>query len=62
MVDNVILTKKLPETHEEIVKYTKHRIPLNHPAVMFRKNAVLTVGGYSGFPEDYCLWVKMDYE
>ena len=26
---------------------------------MFRKKAVLAVGGYSGFPEDYCLWVKM---
>ena len=58
-VDNIVSTKKLPETTEEIVKYAKHRSPLNHPVVMFRKNAVLTVGGYSGFPEDYCLWVKM---
>lgn len=58
-IDNIVSTKKLPETNEEIVKYAKHRSPLNHPTVMFRKKAVLAVGGYSGFPEDYCLWVKM---
>lgn len=57
--DNIVSTKKLPETSEEIIKYAKHRSPLNHPAVMFRKNAVMAVNGYSGFPEDYCLWVKM---
>ena len=57
--DNIISTKKLPETNDEIIKYAKHRSPLNHPAVMFRKSAVMAVGGYSGFPEDYCLWVKM---
>lgn len=57
--DNIISTKKLPETNEEIIDYAKHRSPLNHPAVMFRKSAVMAVGGYSGFPEDYCLWIKM---
>lgn len=57
--DNVVSTKKIPETNEEIVKYAKHRSPLNHPAVVYRKKAVKAVGGYSGFPEDYCLWVKM---
>ena len=57
--DNIISTKKLPDTNEEIIDYAKHRSPLNHPAVIFRKSAVMAVGGYSGFPEDYCLWVKM---
>lgn len=57
--DNIISTKKLPETNEEIIDYAKHRSPLNHPAVMFRKSAVMAVGGYSGFPEDYNLWVRM---
>lgn len=56
---NIVSTKKVPETNEEIKKYARHRSPLNHPAVMFRKNAVMAVNGYSGFPEDYCLWVKM---
>lgn len=57
--NNIISVKKLPETNEEIIRYAKHRCPLNHPAVMYRKSAVIKAGGYSGFPEDYCLWIKM---
>lgn len=56
---NIIAIKKLPESHSDIIKYAKHRCPINHPAVMFKKEAVIKVGGYSGFPEDYCLWIKM---
>lgn len=56
---NILSIKKLPEHHDEIAKYAKHRCPINHPAVMYKKSAVLSVGGYSGFPEDYCLWIKM---
>jgi len=57
--DNVITIKKLPEKHIDIAKYAKHRCPINHPAAMYKKEAVIKVGGYSGFPEDYCLWIKM---
>ena len=57
--DNILAIKKLPEFHQEISKYAKHRCPINHPAVMYKKEAVLKAGGYSGFPEDYCLWIKM---
>lgn len=57
--DNILAIKKLPEKHENIIKYAKHRCPINHPAVMYKKNAVLSVGGYDGFPEDYRLWIKM---
>lgn len=57
--DNILAIKKLPEFNQEISKYAKHRCPINHPAVMYKKEAVLKVGGYSGFPEDYCLWIKM---
>lgn len=56
---NVIATKKLPESDKEIKKYAKHRCPINHPVVIYRKNAVLAAGGYCGFPEDYRLWIKM---
>ena len=56
---NIISIKKLPENHIDIANYAKHRCPINHPVVMYKKNAVLKVGGYSGFPEDYCLWIKM---
>lgn len=55
------LSRILPETPEEVLKYSKSRCPVNHPAVMFRKSEVLAVGGYQTkyFPEDYFLWIKM---
>ena len=58
-IDNVIAIKKLPESHINIAEYAKHRCPINHPVAMYKKKAVLKVGGYTGFPEDYCLWIKM---
>ncbi len=57
--NNIISIKKLPEKHQDILKYAKHRCPINHPVVMYKKTAVLKAGGYEGFPEDYRLWVKM---
>ena len=45
-----------------IRRYAQMRNPLNHPSVMFRKEAVLAVGGYqSDIPlmEDYSLWLRM---
>ena len=57
--ENIISIKKLPECHIDIFKYAKHRSPINHPVVMYKRESVLEAGGYSGFPEDYCLWVKM---
>lgn len=58
-IDNVISIKKVPEYNSEIIKYAKSRSPLNHAAVIYRKSAVLEVGGYYGFPEDYNLWARM---
>lgn len=53
--------RKLPEFHKDIFTYAKSRNPINHPVVMFRKSAILEVGGYEHFPffEDYYLWVKL---
>lgn len=58
-IENLLAVKKVPQYHDEIVRYARRRCPVNHPAVMYRKQAVLAVGGYEGFPEDYCLWIKM---
>lgn len=60
-IDNILSIRKLPETPEELFQYGKSRCPVNHPAVMFRKSAVLRSGGYLHFPlfEDYYLWVRM---
>ena len=53
--------RKLPTSHEEILKMSKSRSPFNHPSVMFKKQAVLNAGNYKTllFKEDYYLWVRM---
>lgn len=58
---NIISTRKLPETHQDIYQYAQKRNPINHPTVMFKKQAVIDAGGYQHFPlfEDYYLWVRM---
>lgn len=58
--ENIISTRKLPETHAEIVKFSKFRNPINHPAAMFRKKTICNIGGYKNirFLEDYDLWIR----
>ncbi len=53
--------RKVPQTHEQIVAFSKRRNPMNHPTVMFRKKAVITAGSYRHCPlfEDYDLWARM---
>ncbi len=53
--------KKLPEDHDDIVKYAKVRCPINHPVVMYKKTAVEKAGGYQKMMlmEDYYLWGRM---
>jgi amylovoran biosynthesis glycosyltransferase AmsE len=50
--------RKLPKSHPEILKFAKFRSPINHPAAMFRKSAVLAVGGYPNYrkAQDSALW------
>ena len=56
----IVKQKFLPTDHEDLIKFSKFRSPLNHPAVMFRKKSILSVGGYPEFfPEDYFLWIKL---
>jgi glycosyltransferase involved in cell wall biosynthesis len=52
--------KRLPTQHAEIAAFAKRRNPINHPVSIYRKQAVLAVGGYpTVFPEDYALWALM---
>lgn len=53
--------KKVPLKYNDILKYAKLRSPLNHPVVMFKKNDVMSVGGYPDFRkgQDYALWSLM---
>lgn len=60
--NNIVGKRQLPSTNEQIRKSSKKRNPFNHPAVMFRKNIVQTVGGYSEkyhLFEDYYLWIRI---
>jgi glycosyltransferase involved in cell wall biosynthesis len=58
--DNIISSRNLPCRHEDIFKFAKYRSPVSHPAVIFRKTDVLSVGGYPEIhPEDYPLWCLM---
>ena len=53
--------RQLPQEHAELLRYAKRRNPMNHPCVMFRKQAVEKAGGYRHMPffEDYDVWVRM---
>lgn len=47
---------------EEIKEYSKLRNPINHPTVMFRREAVMEVGGYNEalyYAQDYELWCRL---
>ena len=49
--------RRLPLRHSKILSFCKFRNPISHPAVMYKKSVVLSVGGYpSIYPEDYPLW------
>ena len=60
--DNVFGKRKLPSNHKAICAFSKKRNPFNHPAVAFRKKAVLSAGSYDEtfhLFEDYYLWIRM---
>ena len=48
-------------TDEDIRREIFIESPFTHPSVMFRREAVLNVGGYCdpGWPEDYDLWLRL---
>jgi glycosyltransferase involved in cell wall biosynthesis len=59
--NSIISTRFVPLTHEKIFKSAKFNNPFNHPVVMYRKSAILKVGGptnFTGF-DDYFLWIKV---
>lgn len=51
----------VPETHDEILKFSRRRQPFNHPTVMYKKSAVLRCGGYGSArrKEDLYLFLAM---
>lgn len=59
--EDIVSIRKVPSDLYKIRKMAKIRNPINHMTVMFKKRAVLEVGGYQhlSFLEDYYLWVRM---
>lgn len=52
--------RTLPLDHYSISRMAKSRSPISHPAAIFKKSAVLSVGGYPDmYPEDYPLWANL---
>lgn len=59
--DNITGIRRVPESHEDIVKYAILKNPFNHMTVMFKKNEIVQAGGYMHhhFMEDYNLWLRV---
>lgn len=56
---NVI--KFVPLTHNEIKKFAQKRCPFNHMTVAYKRDVILSLGGYRHhlFMEDYNLWLRV---
>ncbi len=59
--DRLLGYRRYPCEHEAIVRSLRSFNPIGHPGVIFRKQAVLEVGGYSPIDlvEDYDLWCRL---
>lgn len=55
------MVRCMPHTQEQIRHTVTYRSPFNHPTVVYRKDAVLAVGGYEHVHcmEDYLLFARM---
>lgn len=60
-IDHIAGKRQVPLNHNEIVLGLKSRCPFNQMTVMFKKDKVLSVGGYIDWfcNEDYYLWIRM---
>lgn len=55
------VVKNVPETHQEVLEYSKRRCPFNHMTVAYRRDVITSLGGYQHhlFMEDYNLWLRV---
>lgn len=58
---NIVGTRIVPKSNEDIREYMKVRCAMNHVSVMYKKTAVQSAGGYQDWfwNEDYYLWIRM---
>jgi glycosyltransferase involved in cell wall biosynthesis len=59
--DHVVGVRGCPTSHEAFARRMRVRNPVNHPTVVFRRQAAVDAGGYQQLPyrEDYDLWARM---
>ena len=59
--ENVVGERLVPENDAEIKSYLKSRCPMNLVTVMYKKNDILSVGGFIDWycEEDYYLWIRL---
>lgn len=60
-IGDVVGRRIPPSDPHDIVRYSRLHDPFNHPTVVYRRSAVVAVGGYGDLPlmEDYWLFVRM---
>lgn len=58
---NIVSTRIMPESNEEIIKFSHKRCPMIQPTVIFKVSALISSGSYqkSELTEDYDLYVRM---
>ena len=61
-LDNVVAHVVLPETNEEIIKFSKRRCPYRHSGILYKKSEILKAGNYQEcyLCEDYDLYARME--
>lgn len=59
--NEITSVREVPTEADEIKQVARYRCPVNHPTVMFRRDAVLDVGNYRKmeYGEDYELWCRL---
>lgn len=60
--ENGLKKKRIvPTNKKQIHKFSKKRNPFNHMTVMYKKDIILSLGGYpnTNYFEDYHLWTKV---
>lgn len=59
--DNIVSQRQVPLTQGEIISYSQLRSPFNHATSIYKKQEIITIGGYQHhlLMEDYNLWIRV---
>lgn len=59
-IEDVVSIRKVPTSHDKMVKFMKFRSPFSHPTIVIKKQVYDELQGYDVniFPEDYDFFVR----